>query len=126
MSTPVTTSPVASSMPAFTKVLIVVSVVLLGVYYYRQYKSFKEEQSKRVWPPVTQPCPDYWIHQGNNVCKNVHQIGICPQGADGQIMPQGEVAFNTSNFTGAKGDQEKCRWSKRCQAPWEGIDSKCA
>ena len=34
--------------------------------------------------------------------------------------------FNEDDiFKGNKGMYYKCSWSKKCKAPWEGIDNLC-
>jgi len=56
-------------------------------------------------------CPDYWTNTGNNNCKNDFNFGSCPE----------ESEKNFDNFT----DEEKCKWSKECNVPWNGIDNLC-
>ena len=33
--------------------------------------------------------------------------------------------FSEPIFKGNKGMYYKCNWAKKCNAPWEGIDSIC-
>ncbi len=114
-------------METFTKVLIGVCVILLGMYYYRQWKQYKEEQASLTWPRVIAPCPDYWIHEGNNKCKNQFNLGTCPKDPKTSMaMIQGSVDFNGNMYKGKDGDIAKCKWAKTCNTTWEGIDNLCA
>ena len=113
-------------MDNFTKILMAVVVISLGVYYYKQYKNWNDEQSKLTWPRNMPDCPDYWISSGKNKCKNVFNIGHCPRGKDGLPKPQGEVDFGSKIYQGGNGTYNKCRWAKRCSNSWEGIDRLCA
>ncbi len=113
-------------METFTKVLIAVCVVLLGMYYWRQWKQFKEEQATMTWPRVVSPCPDFWVHNGNNVCKNQFNLGLCPKDNKSMTVPQGTVDFNGNNYKGTDGNLNKCKWAKQCSVSWEGIDNLCA
>ena len=79
-------------MDAFSIVLIVGSIIFLIVYYYRQYKEWKKEQSGITWPRVYNQCPDYWVSEGKGICKNQFNIGKCPSGPGG-VQPQGIVDF---------------------------------
>jgi len=42
-----------------------------------------------------------------------------------ETTDQNIVDFSGSLFTGKKGNQNKCHWSKECKAPWEGISNLC-
>lgn len=113
-------------MDNFTKILIGVVVISLAVYYYRQYKNWSDEQAKLTWPRNMPECPDYWVSTGGGKCKNVFNIGHCPKGRDGLPIPQGEANFSSRVYQGANGNFNKCRWAKRCNNSWEGIDKLCA
>jgi hypothetical protein len=113
-------------MDTFTKILIAAVVISLGLYYYKQYKNWKDEEAKLTWPINTPQCPDYWISTGGNKCKNMFNIGHCPKGKNGLSIPQGEVDFSSKIYQGQDGNYNKCRWAKRCSNSWEGIDRMCA
>ena len=113
-------------MERFNQILIAVVVIGLGVYYYRQYKNWKDEQDKLTWPRNIQECPDYWVSMGKNKCKNVFNIGHCPRGRTGLPKPQGVVNFSSKIYQGENGNYNKCRWAKGCNNSWEGIDKLCA
>tara|TARA_B110000208_G_scaffold739_1_gene916 strand:- start:536 stop:880 length:345 start_codon:yes stop_codon:yes gene_type:complete len=114
-------------MDSFTKILILVVVVILGMYYYRQYKNWKTETAKLTWPLNYPECPDYWVNMGGGICQNKFNLGNCPVDPRTQMVdPQGEVNFNEDIYKGDNGKHEKCRWAKKCEATWEGIDKLCA
>ena len=64
-------------------------------------------------------------HQ-KKVCKNTFDIGHCPVGKTGLPISQGTVDFSGANYKGENGDYNKCKWTKQCNASWDGIDSQCA
>jgi len=113
-------------MDGFTKTVIGVTVFFILFYYYRQWQNYKEEQAKLTWPTSISPCPDYWVHEGNGQCKNPFKVGKCPTRQDGQVDTNSNVNFNTDYYRGEQGILNKCRWAKRCNAAWEGIDNMCA
>jgi len=128
-------------MDAFSIVLVVLALVFLIVYYYKQYKKWKEEQNKLTWPREYTRCPDYWVHNGDHVCKNIFSLGKCPGGAGG-VQAQGTVDFKSvvggvtsdpnvpesldNAMTTDKSLAQKCKWAKRCNSTWEGIEKLCA
>ena len=113
-------------MDTFTKILILCSVIVLAGYYINQYRKFLQQQEKLTWPRNISPCPDYWVHEGNNVCKNMYNVGTCPKGNDGVPVVQGSTNFGSKIYTGGDGKYQKCRWAKKCNISWEGIDKLCA
>jgi hypothetical protein len=110
----------------FKKILIImVLVIIIGaaLYYYFQYKAYKEHLSKLKFPPWPSKCPDYWKVEGDDKCRNIHNIGICKKFngmKDSDVMD-----FSQLPAKGKKGQYFKCSWSKKCRAPWEGIDNLC-
>ena len=109
-------------------VIIIVSVisfiivVIFGVKIFLEYSRFKKLTNNTTFPPWPAQCPDYWETHDNNVCKNIHKIGIC---RTGDAAKDDEMDFGTPPFTGGKGAFYKCNWSKKCNTPWEGIDNIC-
>jgi hypothetical protein len=107
-------------------VIIIVSVisfiiiVIFGVKIFLEYRRFKKLSDNTIFPPWPAQCPDYWVSQNDNECKNVNKIGICRTDDDDNVMD-----FGTHPFKGGKGDFYKCNWAKKCNSPWEGIDSIC-
>jgi len=113
-------------LDTFSIVCIVCSLIVLGVYYYMQYTKYRTEQSKLTWPRSVQKCPDYWIKSIDGTCKNIFNIGKCPQNEKGMLESQGTISFNSEIYKGVNETIEKCKWSKRCESSWEGIDHLCA
>ena len=116
-------------MDSFAKIIYLVVILGLGYYYYTQWKKFKEEQDKAVWPPITYECPDYWtseIRGNKKVCKNTFDLGHCPSNRNGLPISQGTVNFNSDIYTGEDGNYNKCKWAKKCNVSWDGIDGNCA
>ena len=125
-------------MDILTGSLIFIGLIILIFYYYRQYKEWKKSQVALTWPRELAVCPDYWTHEGNHVCRNTFDIGNCPKGIGG-LRKNGTVDMKAvSRIFGKEGieldnamNQEqalksKCKWSKRCNASWEGIEKMCA
>lgn len=112
-------------MDSFTRTLIILSIVYLGFYYIYQYRKFLKQQALLTWPRNISPCPDYWVHKGNDVCKNTFNIGKCPN-VGGKRVNNGTVEFNSQLYKNDDGLVQKCRWAKRCNASWEGVDNLCA
>ena len=127
-------------MDRLKTILIVLSICFLTYYYYKQYKNWKDEQSKLTWPREYNRCPDYWVHDGHHICRNVNNIGRCPVGKNRKIINNGKIDFKrvanvSDNNNLQKLDKEmtnnqslmrKCRWSKICNSSWEGVDKLCA
>ena len=108
------------------KILTIAVVVGLGYYYYNQYKKYKEEQNKLTWPRQISECPDYWIKNSDGSCENTFNLGHCPRGSNGLPIPRGKVNFSKAVYQGENGQYNKCRWAKRCETSWEGVDKLCA
>jgi len=112
-------------MDTLTIVLMLAAIGAIVYHYYKQYKAMQDAADIATWPVKTPSCPDYWVHEGNNVCKNVFNVGSCPKDGSGLPIPKGVVDFGQKRFQGKEGKYEKCRWAKKCQASWEGIDKEC-
>lgn len=100
--------------------LAVTSIVFLGYYLY-QYREWKKTQDDYQKKRIANVCPDYWhnVSDGENktrVCKNVTKIGRC--NIIDHIKDFGIDLYNDPIA--------KCKWSKYCKAPWEGISHLCA
>ena len=123
-------------MDAFTSVLVLACVIFIGVYFYRQWKKYKEESEKATWPKEYTDCPDYWHSVGNHVCRNQFNLGKCigntskVQQIDfkNKVGARGIRDVQELNFKMGSKDslEKKCRWAKRCNVTWEGIDKLCA
>ena len=106
-------------------IAIITLIVLLTWIGYGMYKN----ETNAKFPPVSSDCPDYWTSEkvgDKTVCKNTFDIGHCPVGKTGLPISQGTVDFSCANYKGENGDYNKCKWTKQCNASWDGIDSQCA
>jgi len=100
-------------------ILVGVSLLIIAIYYYRQFQTKKEEEAKKTFPEVVAPCPDYFADEGNGRCKDIQNLrnrGNCPD----QI-----IDFGSAEFKGPNGNLAKCRKIKHCGVSWEGIDTLC-
>jgi len=91
------------------------------IHYYRQYSSHAKKTSEE--PTRIRPeCPDFWMVEGPNKCRNSQKLGKClTQGPNGGMMD-----FNTDFFNNKQtGNYAKCRWAKNCHTAWDGIDHIC-
>lgn len=104
-------------------ILVITIIVGFSIYYYLQYLQYKEYLSKLKYPPWPSKCPDYWKVEGDNKCRNIHNIGICKR--NNGVQDSDIMDFNQLPAKGTKGQYYKCSWSKKCRAPWEGIDHLC-
>ena len=105
-------------------IILIVSVLVIilgyGIKIFLDYKKYTDLESGTKFPPWPSKCPDYWAVVGKDKCKNIHKIGICKAGDTDNVMD-----FSEPLFQGTKGMYYKCNWSKKCNAPWEGIDNLC-
>jgi hypothetical protein len=92
------------------------------VYYYRQYTRYNTNIKKgNDFKRVITDCPDYWIMEGDKKCRNHNRLGRCLTSENGGVMD-----FNTDYFNNPQtGNYAKCRWTKKCNLSWEGIDDIC-
>ena len=100
--------------------LAVTGIVILTLFWY-QYREWKKTQDDYQKKRIANVCPDYWhnVSDGENktrVCKNVTKIGRC--NIIDHIKDFGIDLYNDPIA--------KCKWSKYCKAPWEGISHLCA
>lgn len=111
-------------------IIIVVFVVILAVLVgclvdvgLSVYRANELEKNTK-FPPWPAKCPDYWttvLEDENGVkCRNDHGIGDCRS-----LPHDNEMDFRERIFKGNRGMYYKCNWAKKCNVPWEGIDSLC-
>ena len=102
---------------------LVVLVILIGfsISMIMEYRKYVKSATNLKFPPWPSKCPDYWTSKGDNVCENKHGLGICKAAKNNNIMDFNEEGI----FKGQKGMYYKCAWAKKCETPWEGIDSLC-
>jgi hypothetical protein len=110
--------------PKVFKIVAILGTVTIIVVYiviiYLKYRSIKSLEDGTNFPPWPSQCPDYWAVEGKDKCKNIHKIGDCKSGEVDNIMD-----FSEPIFKGKKGMYYKCNWARKCNTPWEGIDTIC-
>lgn len=112
------------------KVLIgtlVIIFVCFGTYYWYLYSEYKKERDIHQKTRVAGICPDYWVNTGDGskpslICRNEQKIGRCNLNTGELEKDFGIAPYNDK----INGDLAKCKWSKYCNAPWEGIDHLCS
>ena len=104
-------------------IIAVVSLIIIIVFIVKivlDYLKYKKLSENTVFPPWPSTCPDYWETGPDNTCKNIHNIGQCSTADDKTMKFDSEPIFK-----GSKGPFYKCNWAKKCETPWEGIDTLC-
>jgi hypothetical protein len=115
-----------SDLKENAELIIVIFFVCLsmGGYYFYIYREYSKTKNTFEQKRHTGICPDYWsITEDSNPdsekplikCRNDKKIGRC-----NYTEPQD---FSSELY---KDDIAKCKWSKYCNAPWEGIDNLCS
>jgi hypothetical protein len=90
------------------------------IHYYRQYTSNATKEQDKLTRIQTE-CPDFWVVEESNKCRNTHKLGKCLTRDNGGLMD-----FNTDYFQNKdSGNYAKCRWAKTCNVSWDGIDHIC-
>ena len=101
-------------------VIIVLSILIgFGVHTYMNVKNDTKKKSNMKFPPWPAKCPDYWKVGGDGECINDKRLGKCNNGDNTTMNFADEI------FKGSNGMHYKCKWAKKCNIPWEGIDSLC-
>jgi hypothetical protein len=96
--------------------VIIIIFVIMATYYYYLYREYTKKQEALTKSKIIPQCPDYWKSIGNNKCQNIKNIGRCNLGSIN------EMDFSEKLYAE---DVNKCKWSKFCEASWEGIDNLC-
>jgi len=99
---------------------VLLIVIAFSVKIFLKYREIKALEDGTKFPPWPSQCPDYWAVVGKDKCKNVHRVGDCKSGEVDNVMD-----FSEPIFKGTKGMYYKCNWAKKCNTPWEGIDTLC-
>ena len=107
--------------------LLVIIFVVMGTYYYYEFKELNKQQKKYQKARIANVCPDYWENSGDGKkkthrCRNVHNIGICNTTPESNEKNFGMPLYQNET----DGPKAKCHWSKYCKAPWEGYDHLCS
>ena len=116
----------------FIIVLIVISVVVGGIYFYQSYrktqKRMLEKESKEY---MANDCPDYWDivrrekddkGRDYSVCRNTHKLGLCALDPERNTFTFDDEIFVNPN----SGNLSKCKWAKQCGVSWTGYNELCS
>jgi hypothetical protein len=95
-----------------SNILIISGILLLFLLIVIAYILYKLKRTT-AWPPEVGNCPDYWVQEGNGVCKNVLNLG------NGTC--EANVNFSGSEWQGEGGLKKKSEWAKNCGVIWDGI-----
>ena len=102
-------------------ILSILSILIWSIHIFLKIKKSSDLKQNVRFPPWPSTCPDYWKVDNNNgngpKCSNPNKIGLCNLNEP--------MDLSQSIFKGSKGAYYKCDWSKKCNVPWEGIDSLC-
>jgi len=102
-------------------VIVLTMIIGFGVHTYLNVKSVAKKKDNMKFPPWPAKCPDYWRVDGKGSCVNDKRLGDCNNGTKGTL----DMSFDQEIFQGSNGMYNKCSWAKKCNIPWEGIDSLC-
>ena len=105
----------------FQEITVTIATIVLILILVMIGYLLSNNRGSKKFPPVISACPDYWTSKGDNVCENKHGLGICKAAKNDNVMDFNEEGI----FKGQKGMYYKCAWAKKCEVPWEGIDSLC-
>ena len=97
---------------------ITATFCLIFIIYTRVSQFLKNKNVEENWPPVINPCPDFWIQSSDGKrCKNTKGIGDLPANSYYPSLQKGKTR---------KSDLKKaCLWSIANSVPWEGVDTRC-
>ena len=100
---------------AFIATLVICLIYILYTRFMQWFKSKKIEEN---WPPVVNPCPDFWVQSSDGTkCSNTLGVGDLPRNSKFNALVKG--ATKKSDMKVA------CMWAIRNGVPWEGVDNKC-
>ena len=69
-----------------TIALIIFAVVVLSIYYYRQFAKWSAQQKNITWPKKIENCPDYWNETKTGTCENVLNLPTGDCGTENQPL----------------------------------------
>ena len=105
-------------------IIYLVGIFLFIYILFSQYRQYKTQIAKKNNETVIirSECPDYWVVEAPNKCRNSHRLGKClTNGPEGGSMDFTADYFNNDQ----SGNYAKCRWAKKCNVAWDGIDQVC-
>jgi hypothetical protein len=117
-------------MEIITIILLIIVIIILVIYFINEYLVFSRTKNKNRWPPWGRPlpCPDYWVHVGNNICVNPHKQGTgYPKGS--KYIDK----FDMKTLRGCLGRNQnnklclrsKCNFAQVSNNPWFGVQPNC-
>ena len=111
-------------------IFIIIIIVILLIYFIFEIINYRKVSNTNRWPPWGRPlpCPDYWIHKGNNICVNPFNLGTnYPKGSkyiDEYDMKKLPGCLN--NHLGSKECLiSKCNFAQKSNNPWFGVQPNC-
>jgi hypothetical protein len=107
-------------MDKSTKITLVIAVLLLVILIIVTILNMLRKMNAKTPYPE---CPDYWnkVDLGRGPqCMNTRKCN----GKKGECRPM-QTYFNLNNNRFGGSDYNKCRWAKRNNISWEGIDKLC-
>ena len=98
---------------------LAICVIYIAYTRYKEWKKSPEAcgGDSSCWPPVINPCPDYWVQSANgSKCKNIHGSGD---------VPKDHLVDAMSKTSTRRELREKCLWAIQNSIPWEGVENTC-
>lgn len=109
-----------------TSLLSVIIIVVFIIYIYVEIKSINKNNTVNMKTKLTYgECPDFFetmTRDGKKYCKNTYKLGSCAKSEDNNIISFEDDELFTDDVNG---NIMKCKWSKECDIPWNGIDRLC-
>ena len=111
-------------MDKITIAIVVIFSIIFLSYKYNEYTEKKKKRDSTTWPVEYQQCPDYWVQDGSK-CWNKHNLGrrhYHERTSDFPGLNQA-IDFSRGQFSGEDGMMNKCKWAKKHNVSWEGVDN---
>jgi hypothetical protein len=87
-------------------IVLIIALTIIGIGLYRQKYSSD-------YPPVIANCPDYWDMSGNNMCRNIKNLG--------NSSCANIIDFSAPQWSGSNGNCTKAKWAQSCNLSWDGL-----
>ena len=115
-------------MDAFYITVIIISIVFL-VLILTLVGTLMTTNNKAVFPPIAEPCPDYWdiisTNTNGSVCKSNGINGGGGSSAfntDGSDIQKKQIDFSHPGWSGSNGSLcERSLWARRNGIIWSGV-----
>ncbi len=112
-------------------VLVMVAIILVifvALVFFRQ----RQDKKMMKWPPVISKCPDYFVNDGAQGCRNPFQLkGNCPNSSCDFCAALSDPRtthidfLKGKNLEDEKQRKEVCDMIGKCGLSWEGVDNVC-